>query len=274
MPSSSQIDSAILARARQWVQEADSLIVTAGAGMGIDSGLPDFRGNEGFWKAYPPLAKAGIAFMDIANGEAFGEDPALSWGFYGHRLALYRETVPHAGFALLCELARKKPQGMFVFTSNVDGQFQKAGVDEDRIVECHGSIHHLQCSDDCAGMIWPADEVAPQVDMAHCRLTSPLPLCPACGAVARPNILMFNDYRWNERRTEAQYRRMRAWLDTVKRPMVIELGAGTAVPTVRRMGEGLGVPLVRINPREWQVTGTQQVGLRCGALEGLRLLSA
>ncbi|NUU04717.1 SIR2 family NAD-dependent protein deacylase [Herbaspirillum robiniae] len=280
MPSTSltrPIDDVALAPARRWLQESDSLIVTAGAGMGVDSGLPDFRGNEGFWKAYPPLAKANITFTDIANGEAFTEDPVLSWGFYGHRLNLYRETIPHAGFALLNELARTKPQGMFVFTSNVDGQFQKAGVPEERIVECHGSIHHLQCSDDCSGAgaaIWPADEVAPQVDMAHCRLSSPLPLCPSCGAVARPNILMFNDYRWNERRTDAQYRRMRAWLDQAKRPVVIELGAGTAVPSVRRMGEGLGVPLVRINPREWQVNGADQVGLPCGALAGLQLLLA
>ncbi|MBB5393920.1 MULTISPECIES: Sir2 family NAD-dependent protein deacetylase [unclassified Herbaspirillum] len=271
-PSTLSIDPALLTRVRQWLQEADSLIITAGAGMGVDSGLPDFRGNEGFWNAYPPLAKTGITFTEIANGEAFTEDPVQSWGFYGHRLALYRETVPHAGFALLNELAKTKPQGMFVFTSNVDGQFQKAGVAEEYIVECHGSIHHLQCSDDCTGAIWPADAVTPQVDMAHCRLSSPLPLCLSCGAVARPNILMFNDYRWNERRTDAQYARMRAWMDAAKRPMVIELGAGTAVPSVRRMSENLGAPLIRINPREWLVKGANKVGLPCGALEGLRLL--
>lgn len=265
-------DPAALLRARQWIKESDSLIITAGAGMGVDSGLPDFRGNDGFWKAYPPLAKTGIAFSEIANGEAFAEDPVRSWGFYGHRLALYRETVPHAGFALLNELAKTKPQGMFVFTCNVDGQFQKAGVAEERIVECHGSIDHLQCSDDCTGAIWPADAVAPQVDMAHCRLSSPLPLCPSCGAVARPNILMFSDYRWNARRTDAQYSRMRAWVDTVRRPVVIELGAGTAVPSVRRMSENLGAPLIRINPREWLVKGANKVGLPCSALEGLRLL--
>ncbi|WP_082221498.1 SIR2 family NAD-dependent protein deacylase [Herbaspirillum chlorophenolicum] len=216
--------------------------------MGVDSGFPDFRGNEGFWKAYPPLAKTGITFSEIANGEAFVEDPVRSWGFYGHRLALYSETVPHAGFALLNKLAKTKPQGMFVFTSNVDGQFQKAGVSEGRIVECHGSIHHLQCSDDCTGAIWPVDAVAP------------------------PNILRFSDYRWNARRTDTQYSRMRAWVDIVRRPVVLELGAGTAVPSVRRIGECLGAPLVRINPREWLVKDADKAGLPCGALEGLKLL--
>jgi NAD-dependent SIR2 family protein deacetylase len=270
--TSPQIDSTSLSRARQWIKDAESIIITAGAGMGVDSGLPDFRGDEGFWQAYPPLRKAGISFTDIANGEAFGDDPELSWGFYGHRLALYRETEPHAGFTLLRELGWSKQYGIFFFTSNVDGQFQKAGVAGNRIVECHGSIHSLQCDKDCAGMIWSADMLVPVVDAEHCRLRSPLPRCPLCNAVARPNILMFNDYRWNDNRTDVQYERMRRWLSTARRPVVIEIGAGKSVPTVRRMGENLGLPLVRINPREWQVCGPDQIGLPCGALEGLRLL--
>src|SRR3712207_5697228 len=83
-----------LAHAAQLLDEADALLVCAGAGMGVDSGLPDFRGTHGFWKAYPALARAGIAFHEIANPASFETDPSLAWGFYGHRLALYRATVP------------------------------------------------------------------------------------------------------------------------------------------------------------------------------------
>ena len=43
------------------------LLVTAGAGMGVDSGLPDFRGTEGFWRSYPPLAELGLRFEEVAN---------------------------------------------------------------------------------------------------------------------------------------------------------------------------------------------------------------
>lgn len=60
--------------------------------MGVDSGLPDFRGNEGFWKAYPALARAGISFIEAANPDTFHARPATAWRFYGHRLQLYRET--------------------------------------------------------------------------------------------------------------------------------------------------------------------------------------
>jgi len=95
--------------------------------------------------------------------------PRLAWGFYGHRLALYRETAPHAGFAILKDWAARKPLGAFVFTSNVDGQFQKAGFDREAIVECHGSIHSLQCARPCGPGIWPADELEPDIDAQACH---------------------------------------------------------------------------------------------------------
>ena len=84
-----------------WLREADGLLVTAGAGMGVDSGLPDFHGNTGLWRAYPALAEAKWDFQSIANPRAFEDEPALAWGFYGHRLQLYREIEPHPGFAIL-----------------------------------------------------------------------------------------------------------------------------------------------------------------------------
>ena len=50
------------------IRSADALLITAGAGMGVDSGLPDFRGNEGFWKAYPVVARLGLSFEDMGRG--------------------------------------------------------------------------------------------------------------------------------------------------------------------------------------------------------------
>ena len=77
-----------IARAAEAVASADALLVGAGAGMGVDSGLPDFRGDKGFWKAYPPFERLGVSFVDMANPGWFARDPELAWGFYGHRLEL------------------------------------------------------------------------------------------------------------------------------------------------------------------------------------------
>src|SRR5512143_1476726 len=98
-------------QAAEAIAQAEALLIGAGAGMGVDSGLPDFRGPEGFWRAYPPYRKLGLAFEDLANPRWFDDDPALAWGFYGHRLNLYRKTAPHAGFAVLKRLAARAPQG-------------------------------------------------------------------------------------------------------------------------------------------------------------------
>ena len=242
--------------------------------MGVDSGLPDFRGTQGFWRAYPALAAARLSFEEIANPTHFDRDPALAWGFYGHRLALYRSTLPHAGFALLQGLAEPMEHGVFVFTSNVDGQFQKSGFPADRVCEVHGSIHHLQCSAPCCAAIWRADDFLPEVDAAACRLRNEVPRCPSCGAVARPNILMFGDGAWLAERTAAQQRRLEAWRCKTERLLVIELGAGLAVPTVRWYGESLGVPLIRVNPDCPEVSSARAVGLPLGALAALRRLAA
>lgn len=207
-----------LVAAGNLLRQADGLLITAGAGIGVDSGLPDFRGNSGFWKAYPPLAHSRISFSDIANPAAFSHMPRRAWGFYGHRLQLYRNTVPHAGFTILREIAARMRHGSFVFTSNVDGQFQKAGFDASRIVECHGSIHHLQCCTPCQSDIWPADEAEPDLDMENCLLLSELICCPYCGALARPNILMFDDWRWLSERTDLQTARLAAWLNKTSNP--------------------------------------------------------
>ena len=265
-----------LNRAARALREADALLVTAGAGMGVDSGLPDFRGNEGFWKAYPPMAKLGVSFVEMANPWWFERDPSLAWGFYGHRLHLYRRTVPHAGFGRLLEIGRSKREGYFVFTSNVDGQFQKAGYDEDRIEECHGSIHHLQCLRPCSQDIWEARGVSIDVDEEQFRAREPLPCCPRCGALARPNVLMFNDWDWISHRTRAQGERFHRWLEGISGRKaslaVVELGAGKAVATVRMTSEGAvrggRGTLIRINPRDTDVP-SGHIAIPLGAEEGI-----
>jgi len=267
-------------RAAGAVAGADAILVAAGAGMGVDSGLPDFRGREGFWEAYPPFAKLGLDFVALASPRWFRRDPALAWGFYGHRLELYRRTRPHEGFAILRRWAEQAPRGGFAFTSNVDGQFQRAGFPEDRIAEVHGAIDFLQCLDDCGAGIFPAESQAVTVDPETMRAVGDLPSCPRCGGLARPNILMFGDAGWDPSRSDAQAERHRAWLVDLARSgarvVAVECGAGTAIPTVRRHGERVaqaipGATLVRINPREAEGP-PGVVSLALGALDALHAI--
>ncbi|MBI4645998.1 MAG: NAD-dependent deacetylase [Bacteroidia bacterium] len=262
--------------AAECVKKADALLITAGAGMGVDSGLPDFRGNQGFWNAYPAFARLGKSFSQMANPQWFDTNPRLAWAFYGHRLNLYRTTVPHKGFNQLLEIGKVKKGGYFVFTSNVDGQFQKAGFEEELIEECHGSIHHFQCVTPCSSYNWNAGNVKIRIDEDTFKAIEPLPECPNCGKLARPNILMFGDWTWIQDRTADQGERLYQWLNKNKnynlKLVIIELGAGTAVATVRYQSEGVasryGGTLIRINPRDFDVPAGH-ISLPFGAAEGI-----
>ena len=265
-----------ISRAREAIARADALLIAAGAGMGVDSGLPDFRGPAGFWRAYPAFERLGLRFEQIANPRWFADDAHLAWGFYGHRLNLYRATRPHDGFATLLRWAKAKRE-FFVFTSNVDGHFQRAGFLDDRIVECHGSIHYMQCAAPCCDEIW-AGYGTVAVDEATMRAADPLPACPHCGQLARPNILMFSDRNWIPARTEEQAARFTEWLDRVgdgRQLAILEFGAGTAVPSVRltceRLSAATEATLIRVNPREPQVPAGH-ISLPLGALAALQSL--
>ncbi|WP_199441058.1 SIR2 family NAD-dependent protein deacylase [Umezawaea beigongshangensis] len=264
-----------LDRAAALVESAEALLVCAGAGVGVDSGLPDFRGDHGFWRAYPPYERLGLRFEELADPVHFTDDPALAWGFYGHRLELYRRTVPHAGFAVLRGWGERT--GLRVFTSNVDGQFQRAGFDG--VAEVHGSIHHLQCVRPCTDDVWPAGGVAVDVDPETMRARGPLPECRNCGGLARPNILMFGDRSWVGDRSQRALDELTSWRRGLRaaRLVVVELGAGSAVPTVRRQAElasAASGSLIRINPREPEIRHGRGVSLPLGAAEALAELDA
>ncbi len=259
-------------KAAELIHQADGLLIHAGAGIGVDSGLPDFRGNEGLWRAYPKLGKHRISFIDIANPRAFSENARLAWGFYGHRLKRYRETHPHDGFRILKAMAETRQHGAFVFTSNVDGQFQKAGFDASRIAEFHGSIHHLQCTTPCSASIWNSQGLSVEIDEENCLLLSHLPTCPECHSLARPNILMFNDWGWISNRTEMQMENLHKWQRQLNQPVIIEIGAGVHVPSIRRASEAFHFPIIRINPDYPDVPKSTDIGLAMKALDALQLI--
>jgi NAD-dependent SIR2 family protein deacetylase len=174
-------------------------------------------------------------------------------------------------------ISRKSGAG-FVFTSNVDGHFQKNGFEPDTVVECHGAIDFEQCSKPCCQEIWKAPKEEIDVELESFRARPPLPKCNSCGGIARPNILMFGDYAWIEDRTAAQYENMKRWLQERSgcQLAVIEIGAGTAVPTVRsqcqRVAETFDSILIRINPRE--PGGDNVVSIAMGGLAAVEQMDA
>ncbi|EIJ70491.1 SIR2 family NAD-dependent protein deacylase [Pasteurella bettyae] len=262
--------------AAELIRQADGILITAGAGMSVDSGLPDFRSVGGFWNAYPPLKKFNLQFMDIATPQAYQYRPELAKWFFAHRLNQYRQAEPHEGYAILQRWAAEKPHGYFVFTSNVDGHFRKAGFAESRIYECHGTLDRLQCVENCEDKSWWSYGYRPVTDDEQCIVTSEVPTCLHCGGLARQNVLMFNDWTYSEGYQLGKQALLDEWLHKTQCPVVIEIGAGKAIPTVRNFSERTAKQkkggLIRINPIDAGVPKMHFLSLEMGGLEALRAI--
>lgn len=260
-------------RVAKELKTADALLIGAGAGMGVDSGLPDFRGIDGLWKKVSPM-----------QGQLLADDPASSWGFFAHCLELFRTNSPHPGFAILKSWTEKYFPDYFIFTTNIDRHFQESGFPEERILEEHGSIYHHQCIAGlrCSAAIWPVPagfNESLTFDRETLKLTSPMPTCPNCGDLARPNVLLFGDRGWVPQRTVAQEEKYYGWVLEKKQKkqkiVALEFGAGTAVPTVRVECQKVGHTLIRINPHQFLVVRDHReekkaISLPLGALDAVR----
>jgi hypothetical protein len=156
------------------------------------------------------------------------------------------------------------------------------------VVECHGSIHFLQPFDNRLDkLVWPAAETLKDLRVNHETFLAEgaLPVCPpqagtAAGTLARPNILMFGDWGWDESRTAAQEHSLTQFVESLPREarlVVVEVGAGVAIPTVRHASEGYlddfpNARLLRINLANPRGPVDQTVAIPVGGKHALTLL--
>lgn len=254
------------------IDESDVIVITAGAGMSADSGVATFRGINGVAETYPALKKKKVTYASLTTQHMFNKNPKLAWAFHGHCFNVYKNTIPHAGYTRLLELVKRK-KDYFVVTSNVDGAFQKAGFNKDKVYEIHGRLYKFQCNE--CGNVWePHEDTHFDVDVDTFKLNSPLPKCE-CGGPARPNFMMFNDCGFDKKETMEQSMRFNHFMHNYDKGdhkiAVIEFGAGESVPTIRMMGEYIhekvkGATLIRVNPTDINVP-VNALAIESGALD-------
>lgn len=246
---------------RQRFLDADGIVILTGAGMGVDGGIPDFRGKSGVWTSDKET------FMKFASGPAWEDHPLDTWNFYISRFLKYRDTVPHAGYYELLDLVKSLGKDYFVLTSNVDGHHKKAGYEWFHIYEIHGNLEHIQCSKLCCDDTYPMPEFTKTLDTLD-----EAPQCPRCGSVMRPAVLMFNDNYFCFSQLDKESLKYTAWVQGKKNLVGIEIGAGTAVPSLRDYGRRNTSMLVRINPHESSIYRPQDISIPQTAIEGIRTL--
>jgi NAD-dependent deacetylase len=153
------------------MQARPPCIVLTGAGISTESGIPDFRSPTGIWTQYDPLEYATI--------DAFLEDPVKVWDFYGKRLVMLEEAQPNDGHRALAEL-EERGWVTAVVTQNIDRLHERAG--SRALVEVHGSIRTSSCLQ-CGTVVTFAEVVA----------LLPVPACPRCGRILKPDVVMFGE---------------------------------------------------------------------------------
>lgn len=236
--------------------EAEVLIISTGAGMGKDSGLPTFRNEDGLWGQIE--GEEGRSIFEISNPAYLKENPIKAWQLYALRMKMFAEHEPHKGFYIIQDWINKYFDDYFVLTSNIDGYFQRAGYDKNKIRELHGAMDYLQCSEPYCEDVWEF-----KVDYENILTNPSLEGLPKshCNpeVLARPNIYMFRDYSFVFTRANEQKKRFEEFLNQHqgKPKVVLEIGSGPHVQSIRMKSRELiknhQAILIRINPKDFKV---------------------
>lgn len=265
---------------KELIDNADACLIFTGAGMGIDSGLSVFRGKEGLWEKYPDAKGLNLGFKDLANPNNYALYPEVVMPFYLDRYKSYVNAEPHSGYYELFGFAETLPFKYFTITSNVDGMFEKAGFDKDRIHEEHGSIHHWQCSNYHCSRTHKEKGL---VDISNKNLDDFDALrCGHCNERLRPNICMFFDADWMDSIYDKQENLERRYMNNLLEKkkvnvVVIEIGAGEDIRTIRSKSElaafDFYTKLIRINPdQEESFSDKYTIHINESAAKGISML--
>lgn len=231
---------------KRMFNNCDGLLIVAGAEISSESGLTNVQ--------------------SLYSSIEFLLNPYTSWMCISDNYELYRNTEPHDGFKILQKLGNQFEQGCFVVTSNIDGQFQKAGFDAEKIYEVNGNFNWSQCSIPCSPELVPTPIIDYQNNVDY------IPKCHICGEVLRPNTQMVMDNGWNSKLFDSQKSKFKNWTNQCKNILCIEIGADASNLSLRIISEQFFKNLIRINPKDFKHSHPNVISLPLKAKFGIDLI--
>ncbi|MBS1189482.1 MAG: NAD-dependent deacylase [Rhodocyclaceae bacterium] len=229
------------------------VLFITGAGISADSGLPTYRGIGGLYN--DSVTDEGLPIEDALSGEVFSQRPDITWKYLAQIEHNCRAAAPNGAHYAIARLERLLP-GVLVFTQNVDGLHRRAG--SRNVIEIHGNLHHLACTrcdwrttvDSLEGWSLP-------------------PLCPECGGVVRPEVVLFG-----EALPEAAMERFLAEFDAGF-DLVFSIGTSSVFPYIAQpvvWAAQAGIPTVEINPARTVLSDIVDYRLPLGAAAAMEAL--
>ena len=152
----------------QKLKDSRKIVFVTGAGISQESGIPTFRGKDGYWRKYDP--------MKLASIDAFYDDPKLVWEWYEDRRKNILYVKPNEGHFAISQMEEFKD--VVVLTQNIDGLHQRSG--STNVLELHGSIIRIKCT------------VCDFTDNITENFESLPPKCK-CGSMLRPDVVWFGE---------------------------------------------------------------------------------
>jgi NAD-dependent deacetylase len=215
---------------RRIAESEGPIVALTGAGVSAESGVPTFRGPEGYWR----VGSTNYHPTEMATARAFASMPDEVWRWYLHRRGVCRAAAPNAAHAALAELDAALGDRFRLVTQNVDGLHLRAGGDPARIYQIHGNLDFCRCVRGCAPAVRPLAEDA-----------APATLRCDCGERLRPHVLWFD-----ESYDEPLYRYVSALRAAQTAAALIVVGTSGATTLPARMCEivaARGAPLIVID---------------------------
>lgn len=176
-------------------KQQGKITVMTGAGISAESGIPTFRGPEGYWtfgsKEYHPQEMATFHMLSLYPEEV--------WRWYLYRMGVCRSAEPNPGHFALVDMEAEFGDRFTLITQNIDGLHLRAGNSLEKTMQIHGNVSYMRCLKECTPEVYPIPEEVPgkakedpftEYDRQYLR-------CPRCGSMSRPHILLF-DESYNE----------------------------------------------------------------------------
>ena len=170
------------------------LLALTGAGISAESGIPTFRGQQGYWT----IGSTEYRPEHLATYAAFSRMPEAVWVWYLYRRAVCRAATPSTGHRVLAELADRLGDDFLLITQNVDGLHLRAGSPVSQTYQIHGNLDYARCDAGCGQPMWALDIPGVSPDTLRDKQQVPQALrsvlcCPSCGGPSRPHVLWFDE---------------------------------------------------------------------------------
>ena len=245
------LDRGVVEQVAALLAQAGSVLFITGAGLSADSGLPTYRGIGGLYGGGATVE--GYPIETVLSGEMLAARPDLTWRYLLALEARCRDARPNRGHEILAKIEERLTR-VVVLTQNVDGFHRAAG--SKRVIEIHGDLHELRCT----ACTWRA-----RVE-TFAGITGP-PGCPACGALVRPDVVLFGEPLPDEAFAQLEGELARGF------DLVFSIGTSAQFPYIARpvlLARQDGVPTIEINPDTTELSDIVDMRLPSGAKHALR----